>query len=351
MSVRHFTWRRSVTATFATAVLALSFAGCASTTTPGDDGDSSGEASRPITIGWSAAAPFVLPALLAADGAEPFADRGLEFDGSLIAAPDALPLLATGKLDVFAGPVSAGIFNAIGSGSDLAIVAPGGTSSLPSDWYISKAALGDKDPEDISNWKGQKIYTSTGAGSYVMISLAHLLEPAGLTPTDLEFAQISPDDVAPALTSGAIFAGIPASIKARQQLLADGDVIAGPSAVWPEGISPGFIFFGKSLLEDDPELAQEVLDAFVDLYKNHLQGDYQSGPMQEEIAKVLDYDPATVPDLVKEVYPADLSFPKGWTQNAEKVWRSLPDVLSYEDSVADKIVATDLIKQSLKNVE
>jgi NitT/TauT family transport system substrate-binding protein len=352
MSKRHLTWLKGAAAAVTTVALAVSIAGCASTTTPAGDATSGdGGTSRPITIGWSAAAPFVLPALLANDGAEPFAERGLEFEGSLISAPDALPLLATGKLDVFAGPVSAGVFNAVGNGSSLAIVAPGGTSSVPSPWYISKAALGDKDPKDISNWKGQKVYTSTGAGSYVMISLAHILEPAGMSPTDLQFAQIAPDDVAPALTSGAIFAGIPASIKARQQLLADGDVVEGPSAVWPEGISPGFIFFGKSLIEDDPELAQEILVAFADLYKNDLQGDYQTGPMADQIARVLDYDPATLPDLVKEVYPADLSFPEGWTQNAENVWRDLPDVLSYQDSVADKIVKTDLIDQALKDVD
>lgn len=346
-----FTRLRQLATVAAAGVIAVGMAGCAASSTD-DDGSSGGDdSSRTLTIGWSAPAPFTLPALLANDGAKPFADRGLEFDGSLISAPDALPLLATGKLDVFAGPVSAGVFNAIGSGSNIAIAAPGGTPTNPSPWLISSEALGDKDPEDMSQWKGQKVYTSTGAGSYVMISLAHLLEPAGLTPTDLDFAQIAPDDVAPALSSGSIFAGIPASLKAREQLLADGDAVAGPSAVWPDGISPGFIFFGKSLLEDDPELAQEVLDGFVDLYRNYLQGDYQTGDLAPEIAKVLDYDEADLPDLITDEYPSDLTFPDGWAENAEDVWRSLPDVLSYDGSVADKVVAEDLISTSLDNAK
>jgi len=46
-------------------------------------------------------------------------------------------------------------------------------------------------------------------------------------------------------------------------------------------------------------------------------------------------------------YPTDLSFPDGWAQNAEKVWRSLPNVLSYEGSVADRVVGDDLIKKAL----
>jgi ABC-type taurine transport system substrate-binding protein len=183
-----------------------------------------------------------------------------------------------------------------------------------------------------------------------MISLAQVLKPAGMDPTDVQLAQISPDDVGPALTSGAIFAGIPASIKVREQLLADGSVIDGPSAVSPDGISPAFVFFGKSLLNDDPALAKKILEGFADLYKNYLASGYQNDPTkQAEIAKVLDYDPATVPTLVKEAYPADLSFPDGWTKNAENVWRGLPDVLSYKGSIADKVVDQKLIDSALKS--
>ncbi|MRH28765.1 hypothetical protein GH740_05480 [Microbacterium sp. SYP-A9085] len=346
MSRRRFTSLRRAVAALAAATLAVTAVGCSSSNPEGEPSASQEE--RTITIGYSARAPFVLPALLAESGMDQFAGRGLKFKGQLVSAPDALPLLATGKLDVFMGPVSAGIFNAIGSGSKLQIVAPGGTSSNPSNWYISKAALKGKE-YSIDAWRGEKVYTSTGAGSYVMISLAHILEPAGMTPKDLQFAQIPPDDVGPALTSGAIFAGIPASIKVRQQLLKDGDVIEGPSAVWPQGISPGFLFFGKSLLEDEPALAQKVLDGFADLYANYLQDGYQTDKDKAAvIAKVLDYQPDTLPTLVKEVYPADLSFPDGWAKNAESVWRTLSNVLSYDGSIADKVVATDLIRKALQ---
>jgi len=348
MSVRHLPWLKGAAAALTAGVVAVSIAGCASTTPSGASTDG---ASREITIGWSAAAPFVLPALLAADNSvEPFTERGLKFKGSLVSAPDALPLLSTGKLDVFMGPVSAGVFNAVGHGTDLAIVAPGGTSTTASNWFISTAALKGQPYTGPEQWKGQTVYTSTGAGSYVMISLAHILEGSDVKLTDLKLTTISPSDVAPAIKNGSIFAGIPASVKDQQSLLQAGEAINGPSAVWPEGISPGFIFFGSSLLHDDPALAQKILDAFVDLYKNDLQGDYQTGPLQAEIAKVLDYEPDQVPTLVTQTYPADMSFPEGWTKNAEDVWRSLPDVLSYQDSVADKVVDTELIDKALKDV-
>ncbi|MBO9579210.1 MAG: hypothetical protein J7480_10655, partial [Microbacteriaceae bacterium] len=276
--------------------------------------------------------------------------RGLTFQGSQVSAPDALPLLSTGKLDVFFGPISAGVFNAIGAGTDLAMVAPTGTSTTLSTWFISTAALGGEEYTGPEQWKGQTVYTSTGAGSYVLISLAHILEGSDVQLSDLKITVLPPDDVSAALTSGALFAGIPPSTKLQNELLEAGDAVRGPSAVWPEGISPFFIFFGSSLLHDDPALAQTILDAFVDLYKNDLQGDYQTGPMADTIAKVLDYEVADLPTLIPLSWPADLSFPEGWAENAENVWRSLPDVLSYDGSIADKIVDQALIDQSLKNV-
>lgn len=343
------TWLRVAAAAFTSAVLAVSVAGC-SASAPGS-GTSTGDTSRTISIAWSAAVPSTLPGLLAADNSvEPFTSRGLTFSGSLVSAPDALPLLSTGKLDVFVGPISAGVFNAIGAGTDLAMVAPTGTTTTTSTWYISTKALNGQPYTGPDQWKGQTVYTSTGAGSYVMISLAHILEGSDVKLSDLKLTTIPPDDVPAALTSGALFAGIPPSTKQQKEVLASGAAVQGPSAVWPEGISPFFIFFGSSLLHDDPALAQTILDAFADLYKNDLQGSYQTGPMKDEIAKVLDYDVNTLPDLVTQAYPADLSFPDGWAQNAEKVWRSLPDVLSYDGSIADKVVRTDLIDQALKDV-
>ncbi len=352
MSVRHLAWMRGAAAVLATAVLAVTAAGCASTPTPGSDSTSGGD-TRTINIGWQTKAPFTLPALLAADNSlEPFTSRGLNFSGGIVSANDAIPLLATGKLDVYVGPVSAGVFNAIGSGSDLAVVGSGCSNLDASNWYISKAALGDKDPNDISNWKGQKVYTSTGAGSYVMISLAHILEPAGLEPTDLQFAQISPDDVGAALTNGSLFAGIPPSVTVRQSLLDAGSVVEGPSAVWPDGVSPGYIFFGESLLKDDPALAQKILDAFVDLYKNYLKPGFQDDPsINATIAKVLDYKVEDLKTLLNYTYPADLALPDVWAKTAEDTWRSLPDVLSYKDSVADKVIDQDLIDKAVADVK
>ena len=344
MSIKKIGRGRRIVAAASAAVALVALAGCASGS--GGAPDASGGASRPLTVGYSAVAPFVLPALMAEAGTEEFSSRDLSFTGQLISAPDALPLLATGKLDVWAGPVSAGVFNAIAADSDLRIVAPSGTNSIDSDWYISKAALGDE-PYSLDAWKGKTVYTSTGTGSYVMISLAHELEPAGIALTDLNFAQIPPDDVGPALSSGALFAGIPASVKVRQELLDKGEIFAGPSAVWPVGISPAFIFFGASLL-DDPDLAQKVLEAFAEVEGTTLQGDYVHDPETAAmIAEILDYKPEDVPTFVTYSYPTDLSFPEGWTQNAEDVWRSIPDVLSYEGSVADKVVDQELIDRTL----
>ncbi|MBO9627749.1 MAG: hypothetical protein J7484_15430, partial [Microbacterium sp.] len=116
------TWLRVAAATFASAVLAVSIAGCSSTPggSPAPEGTSTtgGEVtpSRPISVAWSAAVPAALPGLLAADNSvDAFTSRGLTFQGSQVSAPDALPLLSTGKLDVFFGPISAGVFNAIGA--------------------------------------------------------------------------------------------------------------------------------------------------------------------------------------------------------------------------------------------
>jgi len=326
------------TAAVLSATLVLAGCGSGSTSEAGSDG------TKTITIGVPAVAEFVLGALLAPDLQE-FKSRGINVKIENVASPDALVLLATGKLDAFMGPISAGTFNAVAGGSDIKIVAPGGTNN-DSTWWISKKALGSE-KYSMQAWKGKKIYTSTGAGSYVMISLAHLLEPVGLKVTDLQFAQIPPDDVVPALQSGAIFAGIPPSQSAEDALRKSGTAFSGPSAVWPENVSPAFLQFGKRLLEDDPELGQQVVDAYYDVYEHRFQGDYANDKtLQPMIAKALQVPQAQVPTLLRMTYPTNFDLPQGFATNAEKVWRSIPDVLSYDGSVADKVVDESMMAKA-----
>jgi ABC-type nitrate/sulfonate/bicarbonate transport system substrate-binding protein len=334
--------RRGVALVALASVVAL-VAGCSGGST---ESASSKPGEETVTIGVPVVAEFVLGALLAPKLKE-FTDRGVHVEIKQVSSPDALVLLATGKLDAFMGPISAGTFNAVANGSDIKIVAPGGTNP-DSNWWISNAALGGED-YSLDSWKGKKIYTSTGAGSYVMISLAHILKPAGLKVTDLEFAQIPPADVVPALESGAIFAGIPPTAAAEQSLRDSGAAFPGPSAVWPEGIPPGYLQFGKRLLEDEPELGQRVVDAFYDVYTNRFQGAYDEDPeLQPLIADALQVPVAQVPDLVRMTYDPAFTFPEGFAKEAEDVWRSIPDVLSYDDSVADDIVAEDLMATARK---
>lgn len=294
-----------------------------------------------VTIGVPGKLSYALPALLAPMLPE-FEEAGLKVQVETVKSSEATMLLATQRLDAFLGSISAAQFNAVADGSRIAYVAPGGVNP-DAQWWVSKSALGDEE-FSLSSFEGRNVFTSTGTGSFVFISLSKLLEPVGLTVNDVTVTQLAPTDVVAALKNGALFA---ATLDSTAVSVVEEDDIAFPvgTAVYPEGMSLAPLAFGPTLLDERPEVGQRFVDAWYKMFENHLQGDFYRDPQTAPLVmQALDLTEKQLAGLVPSEFSLDFTIPD-FAGYAEEVWRSL-DALTYEDSIADQVVYRDFMDKA-----
>lgn len=136
-----------------------------------------------------------------------FSDEGLDVQIEILASgSDLLPLLASGQLDVGLSSPGAALFNAIGSGVDVRLVAdaaryrPGygsGAVVVRSDLYESGEV------SDVADLEGRSFaVTAPGVATYMMA--VRMLEDAGLSEDDVTLETMAYPDMLPALASGQI---------------------------------------------------------------------------------------------------------------------------------------------------
>ena len=122
-------------------------------------------------------------------------------------AARAIPALSTGQIDVAAGVLSAGLFNAIDRGIDIRIVSPQSENrgcAHSSTWLLVRKDLADsgiiRTPADL---RGRKI-ALVSKGSTVEYFADALLHQGNLQSTDVEYVEMSFGDMGAAFGSQAI---------------------------------------------------------------------------------------------------------------------------------------------------
>lgn len=277
----------------AAAVTAL--AGCAGSSDAGggDDGAGSGDL-QTVNVGIVQLSIFA--PIYVAEAKGYFKDEGLDVNlQNVKSGQDAIPLASSGKLDVVAAGISAGLFNAVNAGLDVKVVASMGVAGAADEEPASALVVSKKEYDagkitSVADLKGKKIGALGGSGATSAYYVSLALEQAGLTAQDVTFVNISNPDIPTAIKTGGVDAGF-MSAPFWSNSVADGD----GQKIWqtPQGVSGTGMIYGGQFAQSD--LAQPFFDAVARAAQD-LQGDAKES--DENIKIIADATDQT-PEKVK----------------------------------------------------
>ncbi len=195
-----------------------------------------------------------------------FREEGL--DVTIVSTDSAarmIPALASGEVDVAGGAPSAGLYNAVGRGIGIRIVAD--KSATPPGRYsqmlvVRKALVESGRVKSVADIKGLRIATAA-VGSAAMGTLARLYKMAGIGPGDVERAYLNVPQQIAALQNGAIDAGFPtepvASEIIRQNIAAK---LLTDDQIYP-GHQIAVLYYSGQFRERRPEAARAFMRAYL----------------------------------------------------------------------------------------
>lgn len=204
-----------------------------------------------------------------------FAEQGLEVEFVRIdKTSEAMPALAQGQIDVAAGFFDVSTLNAIAKGANIKYVSDKGyldpDHCSSATWVLRKDLVESGELDDLKNIAGKKFaYTPTSSAEY---ALDVLLEDVGLTSEDVEGLSIP----MPARLEGLGNASIDAAAVSDPWTIRM--VNAGYGEIWHpwEELLPNFqfsvIMFGPNLLEDNPEVGNRFMIAYLGAVRQYNQG-------------------------------------------------------------------------------
>jgi NitT/TauT family transport system substrate-binding protein len=212
--------------------------------------------------------------------------------------------LGTNQLDVGAGGHSAGLFNAVGRGIDVRIVADKsqnvsgrGSQSL----LIRKDLVDSGRYKTLADLKGMKIAQPAPGGSASTVVLK-FLEKAGLTSGDIENVYMAFPQMGIALQNKAIDAALPAEPSVTQALGLGGVVVAAHDYdVYPVHQISEILYAGR-FASANQDVARRFMRAFLRGVRYHNDalgpnGEF-SGSKGDEIVSILtEYGPFKDPKV------------------------------------------------------
>jgi len=220
-----------------------------------------------------------------------FHEEGLKGDitlfdsGAKMVAP-----LGAGQLDVGAGAFSAGLFNALGRGIDIKIVADKATNKAPYDYravIVRKPLAGAI--KTLADLKGRKIgITANGASDNSVLAVG--LKSVGLGLGDVERVYLGFSAQLVALQNGGIDAAFSSepdvTIGVREGIAVK---FKPYSAFYPVDQS-GVILFGSSFLDSDRAKGERFMRAYlraVRFYDSSLKDGHITGPNADYIFQAI----------------------------------------------------------------
>src|SRR5438270_1253348 len=211
-----------------------------------------------------------------------------EFDsGARMVAP-----LGTGQLDVGAGSVSAGLYNAVARGIDIKIVADKG-STPPG--YGFQPLLVRKDLVDsgryktLKDLKGMKI-AGSAPGSASTSTLNEALKKGGLKYSDVERVFLGFPQHVVALQNKAVDASMTTEPSATRAVQSGAAVrVMGDDEIYPNH-QLAVILYGGQFIKEQPDAARRFMRAYLRAvrdYNDALVGGKIAGPNADEVIKIL----------------------------------------------------------------
>lgn len=197
-----------------------------------------------------------------------FADAGVDVElVRLNGGNSGTPLLASGEMEVVAGPASPGVLNVIARGGALRIVAD--KAYIPhrdSSDCVNTAVLVRRDLAKAARESGatptlRRVRRTDTAGLEYFIERA--FAAAGIDTTDIEFFRIaSTAATLEAMSTGAVDATSTAE-PVTTRLLDEGHAVLWDARDHTPGLPYGFILYGPTLLERDREAGIRFMTAYL----------------------------------------------------------------------------------------
>jgi NitT/TauT family transport system substrate-binding protein len=170
--------------------------------------------------------------------------------------------VAAGNFDVAGGGIGAGMLNAVARGIEFEIVAPLHTERPPltSPLVVSKKRFDSGELTAVGDLAGKKVSTNS-KGAATEYWLWRALQQGNLDFSDVEVLGVGFREVAPALESGSLDAGILGEPLAT--LAEDQGLVARLSQDFIDRFTSTVIYFNKEWATANPELAQGFVKAFI----------------------------------------------------------------------------------------
>jgi NitT/TauT family transport system substrate-binding protein len=204
-----------------------------------------------------------------------FAEQGLEVEFvKFNSVTDALPLLIQGDLDVAAGSISAALFNAIAQNMNIKIVA--GRDYIDPDQgnmalVVRKDLYDSGELNTVAAVKGKQVAMGCTACIYDF-ALTKILENAGLTLGDVAVARMAPQVIIAAFTDNALDLATVGSLQIGQLTSLGCVEILEPFNNVIPGFQVSYIMFGPTLINDNPDVGNKFMIAYLKGARQYLQG-------------------------------------------------------------------------------
>jgi NitT/TauT family transport system substrate-binding protein len=204
-----------------------------------------------------------------------FEEFGIKLDKvTFNRSSEALPLLAAGELDIYAGIVNSGLLNVLSAEPNVKVVADRGSiSTTDSCTYVGIMVRKDlfdngtiKSPADL---KGQTIAATTAGSTGYLLS--EYLSQAGLTFDDVTLSDLPTANYVDGFANKSVAAIVAPELHVtRLEKAGNSVVIAGQEDFNAEQLS--VMVFGKSLTVDHPDVAARFLAAYLKGIQKYNEG-------------------------------------------------------------------------------
>lgn len=201
--------------------------------------------------------------LYVADAKGYFAEEGIDVELLPVqGGSDNVVQVAAGNFDVAGGGISAGMWNAADRGIEFEIVAPlhAERPPLTTPLVVSKARFDSGEITSVADLAGKKVAVNA-AGAATEYWLQKALEQGGLTLDDIELLSVGFREVAAALESGTLDAGMLG--EPLTTLAEDQGLIHRLTDDFLSDFTVTVLYYNKEWAAANPELADGFVKAFL----------------------------------------------------------------------------------------
>lgn len=196
-----------------------------------------------------------------------FAKYGIELEMvTFNRTAEALPLMVSGDLDVFAGAMTAGLLNILDKEPGFRIVADRGRITAGTDCsfqgiLVRKDLFESGVVTEAKDLAGMRIAVSTAGPAAFLLS--SYLEQGGLTIDDVIISDIPTSAYIDAMANGSLDVIVTIEITLSQVLNAGDSILLVGAEDVVGNFQSSVLAFGKNFLVDDPELGARFMAAYL----------------------------------------------------------------------------------------